>query len=323
MTRSFLLLSTACLCVLSCVWAQEKNDPRSINPRECGKPFDVLSRQPTNTTRTASTRRPNTLNKSRPNGLTPTRRPSRPNQLARLRSLRALGAPLASNQRDWSWHVALLTANQSIMSGSLINSQWVLTRAHLVSNIKSVVVGAMSDIELRQVSMVIKNENFNPRTRENDIALVKLDRPIKYAATIAPVCLPASNEQVNFDSQQVTVTSFKSDPNGVVNLDDLRKTQQTVSLISDGTCRNRHEHPGIISFDSNSQFCSIKGRANARNDSLSVDYGAGAVRKQNSRWVEVGVLSDMWFFRKDQAFSTIYTRVSKYLNWIKEKVQSN
>ncbi len=42
-------------------------------------------------------------------------------------------------------------------------------------NIKSVVVGAMSDIELRQVSMVIKNENFNPRTRENDIALVKLD----------------------------------------------------------------------------------------------------------------------------------------------------
>jgi hypothetical protein len=87
---------------------QTANDAKSINPKECGLNFTVAST------------------------LFETDEPSEP-------AKRYLSATL-SDQRDWGWMVLLdsssLTkkANRSFasdytFSGSLINSQWVLTRA--------------------------------------------------------------------------------------------------------------------------------------------------------------------------------------------------
>jgi secreted trypsin-like serine protease len=37
-----------------------------------------------------------------------------------------------ANQREWNWQVCLLTDEMKATSGTLINSQWVLTRAKFI-----------------------------------------------------------------------------------------------------------------------------------------------------------------------------------------------
>jgi hypothetical protein len=44
---------------------------------------------------------------------------------------RFLSSSLANNQNEWGWHVLLLDDKQQARSGSLINSQWVVTNAFL------------------------------------------------------------------------------------------------------------------------------------------------------------------------------------------------
>ena len=39
------------------------------------------------------------------------------------------------------------------------------------------------------------HENYNPRTFENDIALLKTDRPVQINKSIYPICLPPRTEQ--------------------------------------------------------------------------------------------------------------------------------
>jgi hypothetical protein len=46
------------------------------------------------------------------------------------REKRYASSQAASNQRDWGWQVFLVDKDNTYISGSLINSQWVLSFAH-------------------------------------------------------------------------------------------------------------------------------------------------------------------------------------------------
>ncbi|KAG1669933.1 Serine proteinase stubble [Nymphon striatum] len=91
--------------------------------------------------------------------------------------------------------------------GSLISDEWVLTAAHTVARTARIVVPEakllvrLGDYNLkdedellpymnRKVSHVIVHPEFNGITYENDIALLKLDRKVKFRDNIQPVCLP-------------------------------------------------------------------------------------------------------------------------------------
>ena len=44
--------------------------------------------------------------------------------------------------------------------------------------------------------MIITNPNWNPRQLNNDIALIKLSRPVKMNKYVSPICLPSSDPPV-------------------------------------------------------------------------------------------------------------------------------
>ncbi|XP_064880505.1 transmembrane protease serine 5 isoform X1 [Oncorhynchus nerka] len=104
----------------------------------------------------------------------------------------------------WPWQVSLYYSNRHTCGGTIITSQWVVTAAHCVHNyrlpqVSSWVVYAgivtRSSAKMSQyigypVEKILYNKNYNPRSHDNDIALMKLRTPLNFSDTIRPICLP-------------------------------------------------------------------------------------------------------------------------------------
>lgn len=80
--------------------------------------------------------------------------------------------------------------------GSIIDTQWILTAAHCVTDFKpeqiEIVAGSLSLVEggdRYDVEKIIPHESYNPMIIRDDIALVKLNQSITYNDNVQPVAL--------------------------------------------------------------------------------------------------------------------------------------
>jgi len=108
----------------------------------------------------------------------------------------------------WPWQALMFFQGQPGCGGSLVAPDWVITAAHCVygkewyPTMFTIRLGEHdwytregSEVDI-QVSRVVRHPGYNPRTFVNDIAMLKLSRPVQYTQYIRPVCLPTGNPQV-------------------------------------------------------------------------------------------------------------------------------
>ncbi|ODM90347.1 Ovochymase-1 [Orchesella cincta] len=115
----------------------------------------------------------------------------------------------------WPWQISLQLKHPTMgfighwCGGVLIGAQWVITAGHCVNNrlfglnqrgVSWFVMAGEYDRSKTEgtekmigVSRVFVHERF--RDFDNDIALVKLSRPIQWSPTVSPVCLPNDDVQ--------------------------------------------------------------------------------------------------------------------------------
>lgn len=99
---------------------------------------------------------------------------------------------------EFPWIVGLQRQGKLYCSATLITNKHLLTAAHCVDSFDAheirVFLGGhniTSDYtELRRVRKIRSHENFDIFTFNNDIAVVELDKPVKFGPTIQPACLP-------------------------------------------------------------------------------------------------------------------------------------
>ncbi len=65
----------------------------------------------------------------------------------------------------------------------------VLLGGHDLENVKE------EELELRAVVRMVKHPKFEPKTFNNDIAILQFDEPIPFSRLIGPVCLPQSGNK--------------------------------------------------------------------------------------------------------------------------------
>ena len=212
--------------------------------------------------------------------------------------------------------------------GTLLDEDTVLTAAHCLGDIPGVqpashvrlgdhditttADGASpTDVAIRTYT---QHPGWNTNTLDNDIAVVKLARPVTYNRNIRPACLPDSYGGQDLASvmrnPDPTVVGWGSTRSGGGAEDRLR--QVTVPVVPPPECAEKYRSVSRVTIGDTKMCAGRGGRDTCNGDS----GGALLSNKLGGTWSVVGVTS----FGVDCAredFPGVYTRVDKYLGWIR------
>ncbi|XP_065121904.1 ovochymase-1 isoform X2 [Paramisgurnus dabryanus] len=102
---------------------------------------------------------------------------------------------------SWPWQVSLDYSDMQACGGAILDLQWVITAGHCFRRYKkaslwTAVVGRHNLENANEschqsvgVEKIITHENFNQKTNENDVALLKLQSPLQFNECVRPVAI--------------------------------------------------------------------------------------------------------------------------------------
>jgi len=160
-----------------------------------------------------------------------------------------------------------------------------------------------------RAARVVSHPSYN-KPRGNDIAIVKLSRPIKFSNTIQPACLPAKNEGPADGKNGIVAGwgALKEDGGGPEALN-----QVIVPVIGSSACQRYY---GI---DPASELCA--GYDQGQKDSCQGDSGGPYFLEGKNGYTLQGVVSWGSGCARPRA-PGVYARVSNYEDWIQSQIKA-
>jgi len=167
----------------------------------------------------------------------------------------------------------------------------------------------------RKVAIVITHQEFDPKTFENDLALLRFHEPVVFQPNIVPVCIPQEDQDLVGETAWVTGWGrlYEDGP--------LPSVLQEVPLpiINNTQCENMYEKAGYREHIPNIFICA--GYREGGRDSCEGDSGGPmSVMGQDGRYRLQGIISwGIGCAEKNQP--GVYTRISKFAEWINQIIQ--
>ncbi|XP_064106740.1 chymotrypsinogen A-like isoform X1 [Macrobrachium nipponense] len=231
-----------------------------------------------------------------------------------------------TGQNEYPWQVAIAWPGNNdfqdfYCGGSVINKRFVLTAAHCgVIFEDQVIVGAHSWLSPltsgRRVNIetVIKHEQYNPETKENDIALVKLAEDLNFTDTrVAAVCLPTVGTQETYAGMKAIATGWGSLDYGTpVFPSELQEVE--VDVVNNSVCLGSN---GMFSVITDNMLCA--GSDAGGNGTCQGDSGGPLVVETGGIFTQIGATS-LGIGCGSENFYGVYTRLTSYVDWISSKV---
>jgi|GEM_PF-685077 len=200
--------------------------------------------------------------------------------------------------------------------GSLVSASWILTAAHCVADVTTlqrvrVHLGVHNrNLDTPQVFELVSSHihpNYNRRTLDSDLALLKLSRP----ASFANLGLVQNNSQQT-PGRRGTLIGW-----GALHEDGFSSSTLQVAevpVLSQNVCNSREVYNGDVSGN---MLCA--GYLELEQDACYGDSGGPLMIYENSFWRQIGIVSwGQGCARQDKP--GVYTRVLPFLNWIEETI---
>ncbi|XP_058143739.1 granzyme H-like [Dasypus novemcinctus] len=194
--------------------------------------------------------------------------------------------------------------------GSLIQENFVLTAAHCLGSPINVTLGAhnVNEQEKTQQRIPVKepipHPDYDRKTLSNDIMLLQLERKAKRTAAVRPLRLPRSQAQVR-PGQVCSVAGWGRVAVGI-STTKLQEVQLTVQ--EDRVCQSTY--PNL--YNNGTQIC--VGEPKKNKASFQGDSGGPLVCNN----VAQGIVS---YGNKVGKPPRVFTKVSRFLPWIKETMK--
>ncbi|XP_028301906.1 trypsin-like isoform X1 [Gouania willdenowi] len=200
--------------------------------------------------------------------------------------------------------------------GTLIHPQWVASAAHCwrPSHLIEVVLNEhhldMSDgsEQMFDVSVVIKHHRYNYWMLDNDIMLLKLDRPANISTEVQPVSLPDVDSPALVPLAQCTVSGW-----GVtwVYSPTLSPELRSVEVDLFSSCWSYYHFRAT-----NNMICA--GSTTGGRDSCQGDSGGPLICNGKFEGIVSWGIGCGW-----RSYPGVYTKVRNYLQWISLVTQNS
>ncbi|XP_072042749.1 LOW QUALITY PROTEIN: trypsin-like [Amphiura filiformis] len=230
---------------------------------------------------------------------------------------------------SWPWQVGLRTAylvgggDYQFCGGTLINDQWVVTAAHCFYGARNTkgytaTVGShdVDKIDPPQVNFGLLNffnhPDYNDRTLDNDICLLKLDGQVTFDDYKSVACLPSG---LVADGTDCVVTGWGATETTVTK---TTLQQVTVPVISTETCNGPLWYRGEIT---DNMICA--GYAEGGKDSCQGDSGGPMVCQNSAGAYELQGIVSWGIGCADARNPGVYTKVNNYIEWISKTIAEN
>lgn len=251
-----------------------------------------------------------------------------------------------ADRGEYPWMVSLFGIDENtrqeiqMCAGSLISPDWVVTAAHCVHDTEdrfrldnmSLRLGAHSayreptDVG-RLLAHIEIHPHFDPNGPWNDIALIKMNRPVAFRTGIIPINLPEEN--ANFEAQHVLATGwgiYKSPSQSAPTLQEVQ-----LGVTSDMICAQNWSHAPVTA--PNTQPVVLCAQGSPPDGSFyNQDFAAtcmgdsgGPLSKWNSA-LGANVLVGITTFGQSECLyekqtkPPVFVNVAHFVTWIKDTI---
>ncbi|XP_072742799.1 uncharacterized protein Np isoform X2 [Anoplolepis gracilipes] len=237
----------------------------------------------------------------------------------------------------WPWQIYLQISLRQWRSqtylhkcgAALLNENWAITAAHCVESVPpSDLLLRIGEHDLanedepygyqeRRVQIVASHPQFDARTFEYDLALLRFYEPVlPFQPNVLPICLPDDDETYVGRTAYVTGWGRLYEEGPLPSV----LQQVAVPVINNTVCEAMYRNAGYIEHIPHIFICA--GWRNGGFDSCEGDSGGPMViqRTRDKRWVLAGVIS--WGIGcAAPSQPGVYTRISEFREWINQILQ--
>lgn len=234
------------------------------------------------------------------------------------------GTPALHGQFPWA--VALMVKGKQFCGSSIIDENHLLTAAHCVYNMQPSQVASMEAIigdnniyvrepheVRRKISKVYYHKGFSFTTLSNDVAVLKLDKPIEFGMYIQPVCLATSSVPVTRNKKEyATVAGWGK----IYDKGPQSKTLRfaDIEIWDNPRCQSEYQSaPVPVPNIQSSMVCA----GSAPKDSCQGDSGGPLTYKKSGYYEQIGIVS--WGLGCGER-PGVYARVDHFHDWIQKQL---